>query len=39
MYFAYNDADLPTGELSELPPKQEPLFAHGDNVKPIRKTN
>ena len=39
LYFAYNDRDQATGELSDLPPKQEPLFSEGSNVQPIRKTN
>jgi ribosomal protein S28E/S33 len=26
LFFKYDDALKPTGELSELPPKQEPLF-------------
>ncbi len=36
-FFALDDNLQATGELSDLPHKQEPLF--GDNVKPIRKTN
>ncbi len=35
MYFAYDDTDQATGELSDLPPKQEPLFSADSNVKPI----
>jgi hypothetical protein len=35
MYFAYNDTLQATGELSDMPPKQEPLFGDDSNVRPI----
>lgn len=39
LYFAFDDLNQATGELSELPPKQEPLFDKNSNVSPIRSKN
>jgi len=36
-FFKYDDMDHATGEISDNPPKQEPLFDKSSNVTAIRK--
>lgn len=36
LYFQYDQMDQPTGEISDLPPRQEPLLDKSSNVTSIR---